>query len=200
MKTRLYAFRASIALLAFSFGVVNFYQFQLVQSYFGSEKGNSVSQDAVKQEHSETSPTSVIQENLSNTEEAQLSDFTAVVEYYSDEATLQKDFGTFRSIEIEIPDYQRASIEKVDKKAIRTKGAINFKRQYRFNRTEISEKDIAFETETINGISYRFTGHFFKDKDIDPAEEYLQIHGHLTRLKNGKKMSEADIELFASDC
>ncbi|CAN5861040.1 hypothetical protein BH20ACI4_BH20ACI4_14680 [soil metagenome] len=63
-------------------------------------------------------------------------------------------------------------------------------KELKFVRLFISEKHIAFETESESGISYRFEGKFVEGKEVEYKGEtdYAVIEGFLIKLKNGREI------------
>ncbi|MFN2530504.1 MAG: hypothetical protein ABR555_04315 [Pyrinomonadaceae bacterium] len=67
----------------------------------------------------------------------------------------------------------------------------------RFSRATVTEQKFSFETIVRRGVTYIFDGHFLRggvfaelSLDLDKA----MLKGHLTKLVNGHKVAETDIE------
>jgi hypothetical protein len=69
-----------------------------------------------------------------------------------------------------------------------------------FTRIAVSQRTISFETETIDGISYRLTGQF-DDYTCDPNNEshIPPLTGWLTKIDNGKWSGQAHVDLWEYD-
>lgn len=204
MKTKLYLFRISIALLTFVLGIVTYLEFQFVRSYFGSRETEptSVAQIEIREAipQPEQEPVSYSVPPNSNEQEP-APDFDGTGSYYSAHRDLPKGFKKFDSLEIEMRDYSRISeTSNYEGEAIPPKGSIRFRKTYRFVRVAIGGKEIGFETESIAGISYRFTGRFVAEENIDIEGVAIDLRGRLIKLKNGKKADSTDIELYVGGC
>lgn len=67
--------------------------------------------------------------------------------------------------------------------------------EYKFNKIELNSLQIVFSTETVNGISYSFSGQFLKSgryHKLPPKGTVLT--GKITRIRNGKDDGTANIE------
>src|SRR4029077_69083 len=71
-----------------------------------------------------------------------------------------RPFKAFNVIEVEMTDYESASTDFPEGSPIPPKGYILFDKEYKFTRIAVSQKTFAFDTEAIDGVSYRFTGKF----------------------------------------
>ena len=69
-------------------------------------------------------------------------------------------------------------------------------RQFKAQRVTLTGDQISFETESVGGISYQFTGKFIKGS-VDRNELLdATLQGRLTKLQNGKKIAEAQMSFF----
>lgn len=59
----------------------------------------------------------------------------------------------------------------------------------------LKDKAFSFTTKAVDGISYRFAGSFVKLGNFpeERPEDEVVLKGHLTRLKAGKPVAEADV-------
>ena len=70
-----------------------------------------------------------------------------------------------------------------------------------FTHLSIANKEIAFETERKGGISYQFVGKFIGGEELEIGDYtyYVVLIGKLTKLKNGKKISEQEVKFGVED-
>ena len=56
---------------------------------------------------------------------------------------------------------------------------------------------MAFETENIKGVSYKFSGKFVEKAPFwNLSEQKTVLKGHLIKMKKGKKIAETDLDFF----
>ena len=122
--------------------------------------------------------------------------------YYYIIGDAPKGFKDFDSLTIETTDYNLATPEN-DYKYINIppKGYVFTTKEFNFKRISVSEKRISFETETIKGISYKFVGEFTEEEvELGEYTEYALIKGTLTKMRDGKKITAAEVKLAAGGC
>ena len=69
-------------------------------------------------------------------------------------------------------------------------------RQFKSRRVTITGDQITFETETVRGVSYQFTGRFYK-RQVEKGELLdATLKGRLTRFVKGVKAAEAPLSLY----
>lgn len=69
-------------------------------------------------------------------------------------------------------------------------------REIKSKRVEVKGDEITFETETVRGVSYQFTGRFYK-KDVDRGQLLdATLKGRLVKFVNGQKVAEAQLNLY----
>ena len=66
----------------------------------------------------------------------------------------------------------------------------------KFRTISISRERLAFTTSSRRGISYRFTGRFLRGGNFfrDVADENPVLEGTLTKLSNGRVVSQAQLK------
>jgi hypothetical protein len=69
-------------------------------------------------------------------------------------------------------------------------------RQFKSRRVTITGDQITFETETVRGISYQFTGRFYKHQVDKGALLDATLKGRLTKFVKGVKVAEAPLSLY----
>jgi hypothetical protein len=69
-------------------------------------------------------------------------------------------------------------------------------RQFKAQRVSITGDQITFETVSLRGVSYQFTGRFTK-RQVDKGQLLdAGLKGRLTKLVNGNKVAEAPLDLY----
>lgn len=103
--------------------------------------------------------------------------------YYLDEENTPKEFRDIVHVEIETHDYEKMDENGEPGLPIPPKGEIKTKKRLKFSRIAINGRMVAFQTETVNGISYRFLGTYVA---TDHCDEEIDLTGHLILIKDGK--------------
>lgn len=69
-------------------------------------------------------------------------------------------------------------------------------RQFKSKSAKISGDEITFETQAVRGVSYQFTGRFYKGQ-VDKGQLLdATLKGRLTKFVNGQKVAEAQLSLY----
>jgi hypothetical protein len=127
-----------------------------------------------------------------------ISDLTG--DYYSDIADddhLGKPFTDFDHFEIETAVFDDGKGNYVVK-PIAPRGNFYTKNKFKLERIAIGGSEIEFQTATVNGISYRFSGHIDNfPKSVDGGVPRLQ--GKLVMLKNGRRAGETAASFLQED-
>jgi hypothetical protein len=74
---------------------------------------------------------------------------------------------------------------------------------FEFSKIYIGGREISFETEPVNGVSYQLVGTFLDSSEMITCEtcEYPRdLKGHLKKIKNGKVIAEMNAEFFIAGC
>jgi hypothetical protein len=213
MKIKIYLLSFAVALVTFVFGVAVAGGFYWLQSFFQTPQGSIASfsadeiiaplpvagimtvNSAIEEQKKIVTP-----ETVSETETVEEPEFDASGEYYAEEGKLPKGFRDFEYLEITARDYTAQSDEFVYGVPIPPKGSIHTKKNYKFTRISIGAKQIAFETEKIDGVSYRFTGKFPENElcEYNGEGQLPNLKGRLVKIKDGKKIAETDAEFYIS--
>ena len=212
MKIKTYLFRLFVAVAAFIFGV-GFYNSGLyLQSLFPSTGETATSfcplfeQEIAVVPIVENLPVTGQNDSASDSHGDGRYDFDATGDYYifdseSKPAALPKAFSDFEEISITTRDYANASAENdYAGDAIPPRGYVQAKKAYNFVRINVADRKIAFQTETKKGISYKFVGNFIDNSNNSATDEYYDLEGHLTKMRNGKKIAETKLKLIAGGC
>lgn len=202
MKAKIYLFRFAVAFTAFVCGV----GFFGVGRYFQAV----ISTKAEKIESAAAAPIVVEQAEMPVIEKTDVAADVVVADseekvkyefevggFYSIIGVVPKGFEDFEEISITITDYENAS-EETDYKGIPIppEGYVQAKKEFKFSRISLSNKLMAFETQTVKGINYQFSGKFIEKAPFwDFDSETPVLEGHLVKFKKGKKVAESNVRL-----
>lgn len=120
--------------------------------------------------------------------------------YYADLETLPKGFSDFDSIYLETSEVVDEDGEYVDRPIV-PKGWISAAREFTFMRVAVGTSEFSFQTETIKGTSYKFTGHFlnsFSGDYCETDEDKPDLEGKLIKIKDGKWAAEMNAQFYVS--
>lgn len=115
--------------------------------------------------------------------------------YYSNSETLPKAFSDISYIELETREYS----EDGNNKAIPPDGTIRTNTILEFTHIAIGGKEIAFQTATVDGVSYKFTGRFLSQGSCDRSDDRPVLKGRLIKIKGSKWAAEMEAE-FSVTC
>jgi hypothetical protein len=194
MKTKTYFFRLIIALIALVIGLGVYRIVERFQHSF-EEKDACLNQPqnaipiAPKEQPAETAP---IQEDLQDLA------FYPDGEYYPWEEHMPDGFKNFDELTIETQDWSNISKDTLPRATL-PNGMIKAGREYNFAKVSINNRDIFFETESINGIKFTFFGNFPEDVG-DETDHPINLRGVLTKYKNGKVVAKHSFDFFVPDC
>ena len=117
-------------------------------------------------------------------------------------AKVPKAFKDFQMLEIETHKYSEENGEYTAE-PINPIGYLQADKEFKFRSITLSDREITFETREINGVSYKFVGHFPKNPEFEYCEscEYPpDLKGKLTKFQNGKVVGETNAEFYAGGC
>ncbi|MGI8640639.1 MAG: hypothetical protein ACR2MG_11935 [Pyrinomonadaceae bacterium] len=200
MKIKIYLFRLVVAFTAFIFGISFFSVGQYLKSVFQTKKQETVAiQPVIKQEILSAPPVVQPTVTTADSRENTVSEFDGTGDYYII-GDLPKGFEDFEDLNITTRDYENASEENdYQGTIIPPEGFILTKKEYKFTRINIADKQLAFETETKKGISYKFVGKFTDEANYEEDEEYVVLEGRLIKMRDGKKIAESKIRFGIMD-
>ena len=206
MNIKSYVFRLAITASAFLMGFSAHRGFQYVDAYFQSQRIEKaaapvprvVADTYLVAEVAGESPVD-LQQSAAIVETNSDNYFNHTGEYYLEEENLPSGFKDFDYLEIETHTYD-SKADSIDPwTPIPPKGAVHTKRGYKFKTVSVSPSFLVFETESKDGISYRFVGKFARPDE--PDENYAgDITGKLTKLKNGVVIASTKISFYAGGC
>ncbi|CAN5287935.1 hypothetical protein BH20ACI1_BH20ACI1_18500 [soil metagenome] len=198
MKAKTYLFRFAVAFTAFVCGVGFFGVGRYFQKTFAA-KEQKVELAAPAPIIVEQAETPVIEKTdvADDSEENAKYEFE-VGGFYSIIGELPKGFEDFEEISVTIMDYENAS-EETDYEGISIppKGyLLQAEKEFNFTRISLTNKLMAFETQTVKGISYKFSGKFLEKAPFwNFDSETPVLEGHLVKFKKGKKAAESNVRL-----
>jgi len=148
-----------------------------------------------------TEPTAPIVVGLEQTESGEGNegvDFSG--EYYLQSEGVPKPFADFNYLELVTHEYDEVNDGYVAR-AIAPKGSVRTKTPLKFSRIAIGGREISLQTETVDGVSYKFTGKFpdYQSEnycDIDAPQPDLK--GKLIKIKDGKWAAEMDANFYVA--
>lgn len=195
---KIYLFRLAVGLMTFIFAVVIFNGGRFIKQQFDAPTpASKVKESFPVAQFSRLDSEIAEQIKIAGTEtEAEPQwRWDGSGEFYFDGETLPKGFKDFEFLEIVTRDYEVQNETGAYGAPIPPEGFIQAGKKFKFTRIGIGNKQVAFETETVGGISYKFTGDL-KDEDSDSCDieqGAADLKGRLIKMKNGKKIAETEI-------
>lgn len=189
MKTKIYLFRLVVAVMTLTLGVGVYFIWQFLTAQTVSDISQlekTVSEIEKVQPMTEINKT---EDDLPATEETVEDEFDAEGNYYLI-GDLPKDFKDFYSLSVITSNYEVKDDGSAYASPIPPEIELYSKIKYKFTRININNRQISFETEGKNGISFQFTGYFPEQYEDEKSKEWVSLEGTLTKLKNGKKVAE----------
>lgn len=192
MKIKIYLFRLAIAFTAFVCGISFYSLGQHFQSAPVTEEQKAESVGFAKIEEITYPPDVIEQANapvLEQTDVAAASEEDTGCEYdgygyYYVVGDLPGGFKDFYGVTLITRDFKTKLEDCPLGIPIPPEGSLHTERKYKFTQINMGNKQIAFETETIKGTSYKFIG---KGKFMGAFE------GRLIKMHNGKKIAESHV-------
>lgn len=203
MKIKIYLFRLTATLTTFFFAVAVFNALQFFRAPISAPRAVAEPVKAFAAEpEGMRSDTEFEEQTINSSPEITQPEpeFDASGSYYFAREKPPKGFENFEFLEISARDYETESDEYVGGIPIPPKGFVQTKKEYKFVRIGIGDKEISFETEKIGGVSYQFNGRFRSEDSYLSGEDSADLKGRLVKLKNGKKIAETKAEFFAGGC
>jgi hypothetical protein len=77
------------------------------------------------------------------------------------------------------------------------------KKSFEFKKVAVGNREISFETTTIDGVRYTFVGHFLISTEhiaCEDCEYPADLTGKLKKLKNGRVIAEVDAKFYIAGC
>ena len=129
-----------------------------------------------------------------NTEE-----FDPSGEYYLDPEKVPKTFSNIDHLYLQVREEYDENGQFVDRPIV-PKGLIRTTHDFAFTRIAVGAHKISFQTATIDGISYKFTGQFNSPAEAycETGEDIPELEGRLIKIKDGKWAAEFNAQFYIS--
>ncbi len=142
------------------------------------------------------------EEVVAFSEEEIVEEFDPTGSYSLDYETVPKAFADIDYIEIATREY-KAENGNYSNIPVVPSGSIFTTRSIEFKKIAVGNREIAFETEIDNGISYKFVGQFSSASEevaCESCEYPADLRGRLIKIKNGKVVAEMNAEFYVHGC
>ena len=192
MKIKIHLFRFAVAVAAFVFGMGFFSIARYSQSAFSTKEQKAESVKFVIAEEITYPPSITEQANApvvqridvaTDSEENTGCEYDGYGYYYV-VGDLPKGFKDFYGVTLITRDFKAKSEDCPLGIPIPPEGFLHTTRKYKFTRINMGNKQVAFETETIKGTSYKFIGN---------GKFMGAFEGRLIKMRNGKKIAESQM-------
>ncbi len=212
MKIKKYVFPLAVGILTFALGVSVYTGARIATSLLSSIVWNeevvvqAVVGDApaaAPQIDAKAPEPIVVGIEESNPEVSQVEpeyEFDGTGEYWLIDDSLPKGFEDLEGLEIVMRDYDVDANDHPSGIPIPPKGSLQTKETFNFKRIAIGAKEITFQTEEVNGISYKFTGRFLDEEHIEGDEFPSDLAGRLIKFKNGVWIASMHAKFYTSHC
>jgi hypothetical protein len=201
MKTKFYLFRIVAGSLAFLFSLGIYTVWQSFQTTAAPTPPPAMAETDLKK-LSETYPMLLLPSEITvataiteNVEDEAESPFDAEGYYYI-AGELPKGFKDFESFNVRNKNYESED-ESEYGKLIAPQGSVDTGKEFNFRKISIGNDQIQFETESVKGIIYSFSGYFTKTRNfvyLEPEEKLEVLEGRLIKKRGGKKIAEAQMK------
>lgn len=196
MKTKVYFFRLLIAVSTFVLGLgsylaINYFQTETIEDEPHCSAQNNQPVEPISQ-------ILVTKNEITENNKEIENEFIPDGDYYLI-GELSKDFKDFDYLEITANEYESEKDGTSYWKPIPPKGFIFTKTKFNFSRIQINNRQISFETNRIKGVSYTFIGTYPKNVSLNDGEDFVAIQGRLTKYKDGKKITEIEVNFGEID-
>ncbi len=217
MKIKVYLLWMAVAVLTFAFGISVTSFVQYFESVYSAKVQQTELAEPAKVEESQTEKitfsapilkeveTSLVEKTNDSENETEFA-FDAEGGYYII-GDLPKGFKDFDSLSITTNSYDKPTSENgYNDTAIPPEGYIFTKKEFKFIRINIANKQIAFVTETKKGVSYEFIGVFVKEEIKHTSNfgyeftESVDLKGRLKKMRDGKKVAESEVRFALGGC
>ena len=120
--------------------------------------------------------------------------------YYVDTNELPRTFSDLADLEIDAREYYQIG-EDWHSRPLVPKGSLTARYYHTLTRLAVNGREIAFQTSTLNGVSYRFTGRFVDDSEYnDDLGESPALIGRMTKIKDNKWEAETEVKFYIGGC
>lgn len=199
MKTKIYLFRIVVGSLAFLFSLGIYTVWRYVQTPVAAPIAPAMAltdsgklRETYPMMPSETKAEPALPETVENEAEAA---FDAEGYYYI-AGELPKGFKDFESFNVRNKNYESED-ESEYGKLIAPQGSVDTGKEFDFSKISIGGDQIQFETVSVKGISYSFSGKYTVTRNfswLEPEEKLQVLEGRLIKKRGGKKIAEAQVK------
>ncbi len=211
MKIKKYVFALSVAILTFAFGMSVYTSVRIAASILSSLVGKEdvVAQPAVESvqaeplvETIEIVPTVVgLEEDNAEIPYGEPGHvFDGSGDYWMIDELKAEGFEDIEGLEIIMRDYDVNWDEHQYGLPMPPRGSLKTKKTFKFKRIAIGGKEIAFQTEEVDGISYKFTGRFLDEEILEDDEFPSDLAGRLIKFKDGVWIASMHAKFYTSHC
>ncbi len=200
MKIKTYLFRLFIGLTAFFFSIGVFafgrYLFTAAPPAAVAAPPVYMGQSELSKYHDFMKAEPIVEEPTAEEKAAEkeaAAKFDAEGSYYFN-SDAPKGFEDFENFTVNNKDYSSEDEEEYGK-LIAPQGFVQAKNEFNFKRISIGDAQIQFETESVKGITYTFTGHFIETGNfnyLDAEKAAKVLEGRLVKKRRGVKIAETD--------
>lgn len=129
-------------------------------------------------------------------------DFDPTGSYYLANEKVPAAFADIEYIDITTREYGDENGTYFSRPIVPT-GSLRTQKRFEFSKISFGNREISFETDLHDGISYQFVGTFPVATEYVTCEgcEYpADLKGRLKKLKNGKVIAEVQAEFYINGC
>jgi hypothetical protein len=151
----------------------------------------------------EPEPFSVLEEKDFPSEEISQSDLDPDGPYSLDIEKVPKAFNDIQYLYVTTRDYADENGNYTNRPVVPFGSIQTNKHDFSFEKIAIGNREISFETESVDGISYQFVGQFPNSSEAvycETCEYPPDLTGTLTKRKNGKVLAEMNAKFYISGC
>jgi len=116
--------------------------------------------------------------------------------YAFDTESLPKAFRGLGHMEVSLYDFEKIGENGEPGVRIPPKGYLLAETEFKFKRIAVGGKHISFQTETVNGISYRFTGEYLALDYCETGGATPDVSGELIKIVNGRWAAAMKAKLY----
>ncbi|MCC6328482.1 MAG: hypothetical protein IT174_08195 [Acidobacteria bacterium] len=116
--------------------------------------------------------------------------------YAFDTESLPKAFRGLGYMEVNLYDVEKIGEDGEPGVRIPPKGYLLAETEFKFKRIAVAGKHISFQTETVNGVSYRFTGEYLALDYCETGGATPDVSGELIKIVNGRWAAAMKAKLY----
>lgn len=116
--------------------------------------------------------------------------------YVFDTESMPKAFRGLGYMELNLYDFEKTGEDGEPGVPIPPKGYLFAGAEFKFKRIAVAGKQISFQTETVNGVSYRFTGEYLALDYCETGGATPDVSGELIKIVNGRWAAAMKAKLY----